>query len=66
MRRARTPGITLEGAAKRGRPIPTRSACAGKFSGRYLHRALPGGIGHNQSQEAPQAFAQAIVHVGGY
>jgi len=38
---------------------------AKKFSGRYSHRILKG-IGHNVPQEAPQAFAQAVVEVNGY
>ena len=42
------------------------SAYAGKFSGRYEHRLIEGGIGHNLPQEAPRAFAQAIIDVGGY
>ena len=37
-----------------------------KFSGKYEHRLITGGIGHNLPQEAPQAFAQAIVDVGGF
>jgi hypothetical protein len=37
-----------------------------KFSGTYAHRMLTGGIGHNLPQEAPQAFAQAVVDVDGY
>lgn len=39
---------------------------SGKFSGRYAHRTLRGGIGHNLPQEAPRAFAQAIVDVDGF
>jgi len=39
------------------------SAYANKFSGRYEHRNIAGGIGHNLLQEAPQAFAEAIVDV---
>ena len=42
------------------------SAYAGKFSGRYAHRTISGGIGHNLPQEAPQAFAQAVIDVAGY
>ena len=52
------PTITLEGDAN-GAPHPDPSAYAGKFSGKYLHRLITGGIGHNLPQEAPQAFAQA-------
>ena len=56
------PTITLEGDAN-GAPHPEPSAYAGKFSGKYLHRLITGGIGHNLPQEAPQAFAQAIIDV---
>jgi len=53
------PSITLEGDAN-GAPHPDATAYANKFSGRYEHRIITGGIGHNLPQEAPQAFAQAI------
>jgi pimeloyl-ACP methyl ester carboxylesterase len=56
------PTITLEGDAN-GAFHPPASAYAGKFSGKYEHRVIPGGIGHNLPQEAPQAFAQAILDV---
>jgi len=56
------PTITLEGDAN-GAPHPEPAAYAKKFSGKYQHRTLTGGIGHNLPQEAPQAFAQAIVDV---
>jgi pimeloyl-ACP methyl ester carboxylesterase len=56
------PTITLEGDAN-GAPHPDASAYARKFSGRYEHRVITGGVGHNLPQEAPQAFAQAIVDV---
>jgi pimeloyl-ACP methyl ester carboxylesterase len=42
---------------------PTASAYAGKFSGRYEHRLVSGGIGHNLPQEAPEAFAKAVIDV---
>ena len=58
------PAITLEGDAN-GAPHPDPSAYAGKFTGTYSHRTLEGGIGHNLPQEAPEAFAEAIVEVGG-
>jgi pimeloyl-ACP methyl ester carboxylesterase len=58
------PAITLEGDAN-GAPHPPPEAYAGKFTGRYRHRLITGGIGHNLPQEAPQAFAQAIVDVAG-
>ncbi len=56
------PTITLEGDAN-GAPHPDPSAYAKRFSGRYQHRNLTGGIGHNLPQEAPQAFAQAVIDV---
>jgi pimeloyl-ACP methyl ester carboxylesterase len=56
------PTITLEGDAN-GAPHPDASAYAQKFSGKYAHRVVTGGIGHNLPQEAPQAFAQAIIDV---
>ncbi len=59
------PTITLEGDAN-GAPHPDPSAYAGKFSGRYSHRTIEGGVGHNLPQEAPEAFAEAIVDVGAY
>jgi pimeloyl-ACP methyl ester carboxylesterase len=59
------PTITLEGDAN-GAPHPDASSYAKKFSGRYAHRIIKGGVGHNLPQEAPQAFAQAIVDVDGY
>jgi len=57
--------ITLEGDAN-GAPHPEPSAYAKKFSGRYSHRIIKGGIGHNLPQEAPRAFAQAVVDVDRY
>jgi pimeloyl-ACP methyl ester carboxylesterase len=59
------PTITLEGDAN-GAPHPDPSSYAKKFSGKYSHRTIKGGIGHNLPQEAPQAFAQAVVDVDGY
>jgi len=59
------PTITLEGDAN-GAPHPDASAYAKKFSGKYSHRIIQGGIGHNLPQEAPQAFAKAVVDVDGY
>jgi pimeloyl-ACP methyl ester carboxylesterase len=56
------PTITLEGDAN-GAPHPEPAAYAKKFTGRYEHRLIPGGIGHNLPQEAPRAFAQAIIDV---
>jgi pimeloyl-ACP methyl ester carboxylesterase len=59
------PTITLEGDAN-GAPHTDASAYARKFSGRYTHRVIAGGVGHNLPQEAPLAFAQAIVDVDAY
>jgi pimeloyl-ACP methyl ester carboxylesterase len=59
------PSITLEGDAN-GAPHPEPSAYAKKFSGKYAHRLIEGGIGHNLPQEAPQAFAQAVIDVDGF
>jgi pimeloyl-ACP methyl ester carboxylesterase len=61
------PAITLEGDAN-GAPHsdPDGSAYAKKFSGKYSHRIIKGGVGHNLPQEAPQAFADAVVEVDGY
>ena len=56
------PTITLEGDAN-GAPHPESAAYAKKFSGKYEHRLITGGIGHNLPQEAPAAFVQAIVDV---
>jgi pimeloyl-ACP methyl ester carboxylesterase len=56
------PTITLEGDAN-GAPHPDPSAYASKYSGKYEHRTISGGIGHNLPQEAPQVFAQAIADV---
>jgi pimeloyl-ACP methyl ester carboxylesterase len=57
------PTITMEGDAN-GAPHLDPGAYAKKFSGRYAHRTVAGGIGHNLPQEAPSAFAQAVLDVG--
>jgi pimeloyl-ACP methyl ester carboxylesterase len=59
------PTITLEGDAN-GAPHPDASAYAGKFTGKYEHRVIGGGVGHNLPQEAPQAFARAVIDVDGF
>jgi pimeloyl-ACP methyl ester carboxylesterase len=56
------PTITLEGDAN-GAPHPDPSSYAGKFTGAYSHRTIQGGIGHNLPQEAPEAFANAVLEV---
>lgn len=57
--------ITLEGDAN-GAPHPDPSVYTKKFTGKYAHRLIKGGVGHNLPQEAPRAFADAIVEVDGY
>ena len=57
------PTITLEGD-ENGAPHPDPRVYAKKFSGKYEHRLVAGGIGHNLPQEAPQAFANAVIDVG--
>jgi pimeloyl-ACP methyl ester carboxylesterase len=59
------PAITLEGDAN-GAPHPDPASYAEKFTGRYTHRLIAGGVGHNLPQEAPEAFAEAVVEVDGY
>jgi pimeloyl-ACP methyl ester carboxylesterase len=59
------PAITLEGDAN-GAPHPDPASYAEKFTGRYTHSLIAGGVGHNLPQEAPEAFAEAVVEVGGY
>jgi pimeloyl-ACP methyl ester carboxylesterase len=56
------PTITMEGDAN-GAPHPEPAAYAKMYSGKYSHRTIKGGIGHNLPQEAPQAFAEAVVDV---
>lgn len=56
------PAITLEGDAN-GAPHPDPAAYAKKFSGRYEHRLVTGGVGHNLPQEAPRDFARAVVDI---
>jgi pimeloyl-ACP methyl ester carboxylesterase len=58
------PTVTLEGDAN-GAPHPEPSAYAQKFTGKYSHRAITGGVGHNLPQEAPRAFAEAIIEAAG-
>lgn len=58
------PTITMEGDAN-GAPHPEPSAYAGKFTGRYEHRNVGGGVGHNLPQEAPEDFARAVMDVAG-
>ena len=61
----KVPTITMEDDAN-GAPHLEPSAYAAKFNGKYVHRDVDGGVGHNLPQEAPQAFVDAIVEVDGY
>jgi pimeloyl-ACP methyl ester carboxylesterase len=59
------PTITLEGDAN-GAPHPDAATYRTKFSRKYAHRIITGGVGHNLPQEAPRAFAQAVLEADGY
>ena len=59
------PAITLEGDAN-GAPHPDPSSYATRFTGKYAHHTITGGVGHNLPQEAPQAFADAILEVAAW
>jgi pimeloyl-ACP methyl ester carboxylesterase len=59
------PAITLEGDSN-GAPHPDPNVYAKKFSGKYQHRVVNGGVGHNLPQEAPEAFAQAVIDVDSF
>jgi pimeloyl-ACP methyl ester carboxylesterase len=54
------PTITMEGDAN-GAPHPEPANYRAKFSGKYAHRTIGGGVGHNLPQEAPRDFAQAVI-----
>jgi len=56
------PTISMEGDAN-GAPHPPPESYAKKFTGKYEHRLIEGGIGHNLPQEAPHAFAKAVIDV---
>lgn len=58
------PTVTLEGDAN-GAPHPDPANYAAKFKGKYAHHTITGGIGHNLPQEAPKAFADAIMEADG-
>jgi pimeloyl-ACP methyl ester carboxylesterase len=57
------PTITLEGDANGAPHYPDDTPYRKKFSGKYEYRVIKGGVGHNLPQEAPQAFAKAIIDV---
>ncbi len=59
------PTITIEGDAN-GAPHPQPESYAKKFTGKYQHRLLTGGVGHNPPQEVPKDFAQAVIDVDGF
>jgi pimeloyl-ACP methyl ester carboxylesterase len=59
------PTITMEGDAN-GAPHPDSAAYRSKFSGKYEYRLITGGVGHNLPQEAPQAFAKAVIDVDAF
>lgn len=59
------PTVTLEGDAN-GAPHPDPAKYAAKFTGKYAHHTITGGIGHNLPQEAPKAFADAIIEADGF
>lgn len=61
----KVPSITLEGDAN-GAPHPDSSAYASKFTGKYKHRLISGGFGHNLPQEAPKDFAEAIIEADSF
>lgn len=59
------PAITIDGDSDGVVPASDGKAYASKFTGKRKHLVLKG-IGHNLPQEAPQAFADAIIEVDGY
>jgi pimeloyl-ACP methyl ester carboxylesterase len=59
------PAITMEGDSN-GAAHPPSTAYRDKFVGKYDYRLITGGVGHNMPQEAPEAFAQAVIDVGGW
>jgi pimeloyl-ACP methyl ester carboxylesterase len=60
------PTITLEGDANGAAHAPDASVYRNKFTGKYASRIIKGGVGHNLPQEAPQAFADAVIDVDGF
>jgi pimeloyl-ACP methyl ester carboxylesterase len=65
LRAVAVPTITMEGDANGAIHAPS-TAYRDKFSGKYEYRLITGGVGHNLPQEAPQAFAQAVIDVGSF
>jgi pimeloyl-ACP methyl ester carboxylesterase len=60
------PTISLEGDANGAPHYPDDTLYRKKYTGKYAYRVVAGGIGHNLPQEAPQAFAQAVIEVDAY
>jgi pimeloyl-ACP methyl ester carboxylesterase len=58
------PSVTLDGDSDGVLPASDGRASASKFVGRRVHRVVPG-AGHNVPQEAPEAFAAAVIEVLG-
>jgi pimeloyl-ACP methyl ester carboxylesterase len=56
------PAVTLDGDSDGVLPASDGRASAAKFTGRRVHRIVPG-AGHNVPQEAPEAFAAAVMEV---
>ena len=52
----------MEGDAN-GAPHPDAASYAKYFTGRYKHVVVRGGVGHDLPQEAPAAFAKAVIEV---
>jgi len=59
------PTISMEGDANGAPHYPDDTTYREKFSGKYEYRVIKGGIGHNLPQEAPQAFAEAVIDISG-
>lgn len=59
------PTITLDGELDPFTPPGDGAGYRGRFTGKYAHRTLKG-IGHNVPQEAPEAFAEAVVEIDGF
>jgi pimeloyl-ACP methyl ester carboxylesterase len=56
------PAITLDGAADGVAPATDGTATAAKFTARRTHHVIPH-AGHNLPQEAPEAFAAAVMEL---
>jgi hypothetical protein len=62
--RARQQLAQRQAAVAADQQVP--STYATKFSGKYLHRTMTGGVGHNLPQEAPEQFVEAVMEVDGF